>query len=147
MIPSRAEATIDCRLLPDQDPEEFLERLQEIMGREPFDAGRLRIETIQAAEKIGVTTPFDSDLFRAMQEVVEAESPGSTAIPVLVPWGTDSRYFRERGVKGYGFIPIVVGPDELARMHGVDERISISNLGRAVRLMYRILERFAGPTE
>ena len=147
VIPSRAEATIDCRLLPDQDPETFLERLMEIMGREPFDAGRMRLETIQEAEKTGITTSFDSDLFRAMQEVVEAERPGSTAIPVLVPWGTDSRYFRERGVKAYGFIPIVVGPEELARMHGVDERISIENLGRAVRLMYRILERFAGAAE
>lgn len=144
VIPSRAEATIDCRILPDVDPDEFLDQLKEIMGKELFDAGRIRIETIQEAEKSGTTTRFDSDLFLAMQQVVEESLPGSVAVPVLVPWGTDSRYFRERGVKAYGFIPIIVGPGELARMHGVDERISIENVGLGTRLIYQIIERFAG---
>ncbi|MEE8183968.1 MAG: M20/M25/M40 family metallo-hydrolase, partial [Acidobacteriota bacterium] len=116
--------------------------LKDILGREHFASGRMRIETIQEAEPIGVVTSFDSELFRIMKEVAEAEREGSVAIPVQVPWGTDSRYFRERGVKAYGFIPIILEPGELARMHGVDERISVENLELGTRLMYRILERF-----
>ncbi|MEE8112648.1 MAG: M20/M25/M40 family metallo-hydrolase [Acidobacteriota bacterium] len=142
VIPSRAEATIDCRILPDVSPSGFLDQLKDILGREHFASGRMRIETIQEAEPVGVVTSFDSELFRIMKEVAEAEREGSVAIPVQVPWGTDSRYFRERGVKAYGFIPIILEPGELARMHGVDERISVENLELGTRLMYRILERF-----
>jgi acetylornithine deacetylase/succinyl-diaminopimelate desuccinylase-like protein len=143
VIPSGAEATIDCRLLPETDPRAFLEQLIDIMGREPFDAGRMRIDIINEPDRAGITTSFDSDLFRAMRDIAEEARPESVAVPILSPWGTDSPNFRKRGVKAYGFIPIIVEPGELARMHGIDERISHDNVGLGVRLIYRIIERFA----
>lgn len=41
---------------------------------------------------------------------------------------TDMRYFRELGITAYGFFPVMMSVEDLRRMHGANERISIENL-------------------
>jgi acetylornithine deacetylase/succinyl-diaminopimelate desuccinylase-like protein len=40
-------------------------------------------------------------------------------------------------------MPAVLGDDDLARVHGVDERISVENLRRATIATYEIVRRLA----
>lgn len=144
VIPSRAEATLDCRLLPDVDPAAFLQELKGIMGSELFTSGRLRFEPIYEPPRESVASPYRTGAFRAVESVIGRLAPGSVVVPLMIPWGTDSRFFRERGAKAYGLIPIVVTAEEIARVHGVDERISVEALGFGVRAMTRVVQALAG---
>ena len=45
----------------------------------------------------------------------------------------------------YGFLPVEVGADVVASMHGDAEKFPADGLGRGVRLMYLILREFLAP--
>ena len=58
---------------------------------------------------------------------------------MVVPWFTDSHWFRELGIHSYGFEPIEVDAEHLATMHGKDERIPLAAFRRGINRLVRIL--------
>jgi acetylornithine deacetylase/succinyl-diaminopimelate desuccinylase-like protein len=67
--------------------------------------------------------------------------PEAPLLPRVTAGFTDSRTFRRRGVPAYGFVPMLLAPDEQGGMHGNDERISLPNLRLGVEVMCRVVER------
>ena len=57
---------------------------------------------------------------------------------------SDSRFFRRLGVPVYGIIPARLGFEELATIHGVNEKISVEDVKDGVRFMYALVEACAG---
>jgi acetylornithine deacetylase/succinyl-diaminopimelate desuccinylase-like protein len=127
VIPEKAEAGIDCRLLPDTDAEEFHRWLNTVIADD-----QVAVETLETSVSTPAS-PIDSPFFAAVKRAVEQHVEDGLAFPLLVTGGTDSRYFREHDVPSYGFSPMVLEPGELDRVHGIDERISLDNLELGVR--------------
>jgi acetylornithine deacetylase/succinyl-diaminopimelate desuccinylase-like protein len=128
VIPEQAVAELDCRLLPDTDPEEFQRWVRSRLADE-----RVELEVILSSPHAG-ETPRKSPYYEAIQQVVERHLPGAVVFPLLVPGGTDGRYFREQGYPAYGFAPVLLELDDISRVHGIDERISIDNLELGVKM-------------
>jgi len=134
VIPERADAILDVRLLPGQGAEGFIQELERVLA-EP----RIRVEVIQHPAP-GTVTPYAGDaMYAALQKVCPRLLPGSRVAPLLTPGTTDSSHFRQRGFKTYGLFPAVITTDELSRFHGIDERISVENLALGTRLVYEVL--------
>ena len=133
VIPGRAEAVLDARLLPGEDPDAFIEELEGVIADE-----RVRVEVIQYPEPTTVST-HDSAFFRAIAEVTARLSPGSVTVPMLTPGATDSSFFRQKGINTYGLFPAIITPEDLAGFHGIDERISLDNLRLGTRITYDVL--------
>lgn len=138
VIPQRADAILDVRLLPGQTApdgaEAFIQELERVLA-EP----RIRVEVIQHPAP-GTITPYAGDaMYAALQRVCPRLVPGSRVAPLLTPGTTDSSHFRQRGFKTYGLFPAVITTDELSRFHGIDERISVENLAFGTRLVYEVL--------
>jgi acetylornithine deacetylase/succinyl-diaminopimelate desuccinylase-like protein len=137
VIPRSASANLDIRLLPDTDAESFLGTLKQVIGDDSVrfenDAGTIP-EIIPAS-------PWDQELFQAIEKEMEQELPGSITVPLLTVGGTDSRLFRKRGVPAYGYIPTLNTPEITSSIHGRDERIPLEELERAIRVTYRVLRR------
>jgi acetylornithine deacetylase/succinyl-diaminopimelate desuccinylase-like protein len=133
VIPERAEAVLDCRLLPDTKPAAFLELL-----RKTIDDPDVQIELLQEPESTGAS-PTNTALFRAMVKATEGVYPGVVVTESMMLGGTDSRFFRRRGVPAYGFFPVLVSKQYTAAVHGVDERLPVAALGDAVRVIYDAL--------
>jgi len=134
VIPGRATAGLDVRLLPDEDPDAFLEVLSRVIADD-----RVEIELDQLPVRSSVS-PFESEFFSALERVLHCCVPGCLVVPTQTPGGTDSRFFRQRGVAAYGLIPIAIDGGELSRMHGIDERISLDNLRLGTRVVYEVLQ-------
>jgi len=47
-------------------------------------------------------------------------------------------------VSAFGLIPIIIDPDELERMHGIDERISVENLALGSNVVADVVGRVYG---
>jgi acetylornithine deacetylase/succinyl-diaminopimelate desuccinylase-like protein len=62
---------------------------------------------------------------------------------VLVAF-TDSWVFRRCGLHGYGWSPLVLDEEELLRIHGNDERVSLENLRAGARSYTEMLLAVAG---
>jgi len=133
VVPPSASAQIDCRLVPDQDPKAFIDLLRTIVN-DPL----IEIETIMGFTPAVSTT--DTDVFRAIESVTRTHFPGSQVIPAVLTGFTDSHFFRDMGITAYGFEATVTPSAEQGRVHGNDERISVENVKRGVRMTYEILE-------
>ena len=133
VLPDVCEATLDCRLAPGQTPEGFLKKLKEIVNDSSVEW-----EVLQTAEP--TESPVNTELFSVIQKTVQKINPKAIAVPYLSPGGTDSRYFRKRGITAYGFFPIILSETELQRMHGIDERISLENLKLGTRILYETVK-------
>ena len=133
MIPSSSAATLDCRLLPGEDPEEFI---SEMKAR--INDPRVAIEQLNGPVDAGIS-PTDTPLFAAMREAILAEHPDAVVTPVLLPYGTDSVHLHERGVTTYGFNPMVLSADIMATMHSDSERIPVTEFLRGLHIFYEVL--------
>ncbi|MFI9811648.1 M20/M25/M40 family metallo-hydrolase [Saccharothrix variisporea] len=131
VIPSVAEATVDCRILPGRE-EAFDRELAELLGP---DVER---------EWIGlppVETTFDGALVDAMTASITAEDPGAKVLPYMLSGGTDAKSFQQLGIRNFGFAPLKL-PADLdfsGLFHGVDERVPVDALQFGVRVLDRFL--------
>ncbi|KOX34886.1 hypothetical protein ADK67_02735 [Saccharothrix sp. NRRL B-16348] len=131
VIPSFAEATVDCRILPGRE-EAFDRELAELLGP---DVER---------EWLGlppVETTFDGALVDAMTASITAEDPGAKVLPYMLSGGTDAKSFQELGIRNFGFAPLKL-PADLdfsGLFHGVDERVPVDALEFGVRVLDRFL--------
>lgn len=137
VLPDVCEVTLDCRLVPGETPTGFLKKLKDVVNDSTVDW-----EVLQAA---GPTeSPVNTELFSIIQKTVQRFNPKAIAVPYLSPGGTDSRFFRQRGITAYGFFPVILPETELQRMHGIDERISLENLEQGTRILYETVKAIAG---
>jgi acetylornithine deacetylase/succinyl-diaminopimelate desuccinylase-like protein len=134
VVPPTATAEIDCRLLPDQDIDEFLAELGMVIN----DPG-IEIETIMAFTPAISST--DNEVFRAMEAVTRENFPGAAILPSVQSGFTDSHFFRDLGIEAYGYSPDLIPLEDDQGVHGNDERISVENVRRGVLLMLDTVER------
>ncbi|MBV9442652.1 MAG: M20/M25/M40 family metallo-hydrolase, partial [Acidobacteriaceae bacterium] len=133
VIPSSAEATLDCRLLPGQNAEEFL---SEIKAR--VNDPRVTYEQLSHPADPGASRT-DTPLFAAIREAISKDHPGATVVPIIVPYGTDSQKFRLRGAVGYGVQPMLVDAATLGTMHSDSEHIPIDQFRLGLHTYFNIL--------
>jgi acetylornithine deacetylase/succinyl-diaminopimelate desuccinylase-like protein len=131
VIPSNAEATVDCRVLPGRQ-DAFLREVDELLGP---DVSREWITNLPPLE-----TTFDGPLVEAMAAALRTEDPGSRTVPYMLSGGTDAKHFAELGMRCFGFAPLRLPPDlDFASLfHGIDERVPVN----ALRFGARVLDTF-----
>jgi acetylornithine deacetylase/succinyl-diaminopimelate desuccinylase-like protein len=133
VIPSAAEATLDCRLLPGVNPAEFVSEM-----RARVDDPRVSIEMVNQPDDPGASssrTPLFADIRRAILK----NHPGAIVTPMLVPHGTDSVKLRARGMKAYGLTPMVLDQSQALSMHGDREHIPVAEFLRGIHIFYDVL--------
>ncbi len=133
VIPAEASAELDCRLLPGVRKEDFVSHVEKLAGSPAVKVSVLDWLTTDAS-------PYDTDLFKAIKTVAAQETPGVPVVPLVVPWFTDSHWFRALGITCYGFEPFEIDPEHLATLHGKDERIPLVELTKGIRRLYRVLD-------
>ena len=132
VIPSLATATLDARLLPGMDADAFLQEVKNRLGDE------IEIEVIHPASQ-SVVTRHDTPMFQALSTAITRHHPDATVVPIIIPYGTDSRMFRLRGAKCYGILPLVLRAELIASIHGDAERIPIDQFETGIRIYYESL--------
>jgi len=136
VVPPTAELELDCRLLPDQDPEQFLSELVTIINDDSIEITRIMGFT-PAISKI------DTPLYDAIENSATKNMENAILIPSVSTGFTDSHLFRDVGIVSYGFAPFLYLQDEVTGVHGNNERISIENLTRGTKIMTDFLFEFA----
>ncbi len=99
----------------------------------------MRRETV--IQDIAYETTFDGALVDAMLAALQAEDPGSLAVPYCLSGGTDNKSFSLLGIRGFGFAPLRLPADlDFSGMfHGIDERVPLDSLKFGVRVLDRFI--------
>lgn len=127
VIPSRVEATLDCRVTVGDSAAALQEELVRVV-----DDPRVTIEVMSDGRPN--ESPVDPDVMRVLGEVTRRFHPDSLVAPFMSSGVTDSAPFRHRGIPAYGVNPIVLRELEMATMHGIDERVPVDGFREAVRI-------------
>jgi len=138
VIPPEATAQIDCRMLAGDDPEEIAEWVRRAVADPNVQVQFAR------DPKVPNLSPPDTELYKAMADTLRRRAPGAVVAPMILVAFTDNWVFRRAGLHGYGFSPFVIEEEELQRIHGNDERISLENLREGVRAYTELLLNVAG---
>ncbi len=133
VVPARAMAHLDARLLPGERCEDFTQSIRRVIADE-----RVQVTPLLAFPSVG-SSP-ETALFRAIERVAEVEDSEAIVVPRLTAGFTDAHWFRELGIVSYGFVPRRLSAADSAGIHGVDERVRIEQLIESGRLTARILE-------
>jgi acetylornithine deacetylase/succinyl-diaminopimelate desuccinylase-like protein len=135
VIPGSAQATVNLRMVPGSNAEAFVADLRRVVGDSSIE---MKIPTTAAARQ---STPSseDTELYRALEREARAEFPGAEVTPYLFQAGTDAGAWRTRGVPVYGIYPYPIDAEELTRMHGNDEKVSVASLKQGTEMIYKTL--------
>jgi acetylornithine deacetylase/succinyl-diaminopimelate desuccinylase-like protein len=141
VIPGEANATLNIRTLPGESLDAMIARLSAAAGQ----AG-IELEVLSRGHEGPPSSPT-SAMFLAIEAAVSAIDPAVRTIPYLSTGATDSAALRRIGVQAYGLLPFPLTQEDEDRMHGHDERVSVSSLSFGVRLTYEIALRMLTPAE
>jgi acetylornithine deacetylase/succinyl-diaminopimelate desuccinylase-like protein len=139
VIPSEAKATLDVRMTPDQDPQQFLEDVKKIVA-DPAVEARFTARDVRP----GGFARLDTEAFKVLQAQVTRHYQATT-LPTMSTGATDMAYLRAKGVQCYGIGPaldIEDGPKGFGA-HSDQERLLESELHRFVRFHYDVVADLA----
>jgi acetylornithine deacetylase/succinyl-diaminopimelate desuccinylase-like protein len=132
-LPQRARATVQCRLLPGDTPEQVRDTLIRVLADSSIHVTQLGER--QAAPE----SPLSPEVMGAVERVTRSMWPGVIVVPVMDPWSSDGRHFRLAGYPVYGISGVFYDIDDV-RSHGKDERVSIEAFYEGVEFMYRLMK-------
>ena len=138
VIPSVAEAGLDCRVLPGTTKDQWMEEVRRRLG-DPS----LKLELINESDD-PIVTPHDTPLYRNLEAAIKSRHRNALVSPILIPYGTDSNAFRPKGVKSYGIFPAIVSAEAVASMHGDAERVPLDAVAEAAEVLFEALRATAG---
>jgi acetylornithine deacetylase/succinyl-diaminopimelate desuccinylase-like protein len=142
VIPSEAKATLDVRMLPDENVQGFLEEIEKVV-----DDPAVEVKFAQRDVRPGTPEArLDSDAFRVIEDNVKKHYDGVVTLPTMSTGATDMAYLRARGIQCYGVGPaldVEDGPKGFGA-HSDQERILESELHRFVRFNWDIVVDVAG---
>ena len=137
VIPGTAEAELDVRLLPGEDPRAFLAEMRAVVD----DAS---VEIVPPAVfRPPNQSAVDTELFRVIQEVLGRLFPGVPITTKMLTGATESVLFRPLGIVCYGFTPLLTTAEETATGHGDDERIAEATVRRSTGIFYEVVREIA----
>ncbi|MBK8836624.1 MAG: M20/M25/M40 family metallo-hydrolase [Anaerolineae bacterium] len=125
VVPSSAEATLDCRTLPGDTAADVIAEMRRALG----DAAA-GLEFQLDSDSPGLEFPTDTPLMTTIHEVLRQHDPHGIPIPYMLTGATDARHVAALGAICYGFSPMSFESDEAFSdlMHGHDERISLKGI-------------------
>ena len=133
VIPSVAEAGLDCRVLPGTTKDAWMAEVARRLG-DPS----LKLELINESDD-PIVTPQDTPLYRSLDAAIRQRHPDAVVTPMLIPYGTDSNAFRPKGVQSYGIFPAIVSAEAVSSMHGDAERVPLDAVAEASRILFDAL--------
>jgi acetylornithine deacetylase/succinyl-diaminopimelate desuccinylase-like protein len=133
VIPSVAEAGLDCRVLPGTTKDQWIADVKRRLG-DPAIA----VELINESDD-PIVTSSDAPLFRHLEAAIKRRHSDATVTPMLIPYGTDSNAFRPKGVKSFGLFPAILSGDTVASMHGDAERVPLDGVREAAEILFEAL--------
>ncbi|TFZ00918.1 M20 family peptidase [Ramlibacter henchirensis] len=139
VLPGTAEAVVNFRLLPGDTVQGMLEHVRSKAGP------GVQVSMVPGAVDPSPISRTDTPAYQVLQRTLRSQFPGVVVSPALVLTGTDSHHFQPVAEQIYRFAPVRVKPQDIPRLHGINERISVANLAELVRFYHLLLSNLNSP--
>jgi len=142
-LPQRAEANVNCRILPGHSAEEVRQELIKV-----FSDSAITVRYVDSFGNISDTAsdrksfpppPLRRDVFGPLEKITGEMWPGIPVIPDMATGASDGVYTMAAGLPTYQIAGIAIDRDDI-RAHGRDERLGIDSYYKGVDFYYRFLK-------
>jgi carboxypeptidase PM20D1 len=140
VLPSRARAVVNFRILPGDDVAGVVAHVRRVVND---TAVQVRAMEGFSSEPSPVSRT-DAEPYRLLERSIRQAAPDAVVAPYLVVGGTDARHYHALSQHVYRFLPIRMTSQDLERMHGTDERISVRDYEAGIRFYRQLLINAAG---
>jgi carboxypeptidase PM20D1 len=138
VLPSRARAVVNFRILPGDSVAAVRKHVQDVI-----DDPDIAIAVLEPATEPSPVSPTDSAAWRLLARTTRQAFPDVVVAPYLVTGGTDARHFSPLTPNVYRFTPTRLDLEDLKRVHGTNERLSVANYGEMVQFYAQLVRNAA----
>lgn len=132
-LPQTATAIINCRLLPDDNPENVMSVLKTVLADSNISV------TCTNSPLSAPSSLLREDVTDPVVQIASSMWPEVNVTPIMLPVATDGLFLRHAGLPVYG-ISGMFGDLDDNRAHGKDERIGVKEFYVGVDFMYRLMK-------
>ena len=141
VLPQRAEAVVNVRILPGESVAGVLEHYRRVVRGNGVSVDAA--DTANAGEPV-CESPVDHPVYRAIERAADGVCPGCVPAPFLVTGTTDSKWYASLAEGVYRFVPMTLSMEDIARIHGTDERIAVAAFLRMISFYGSVIEEVCG---
>jgi carboxypeptidase PM20D1 len=139
VLPGRASAVVNFRILPGDSVEGVLNHVRAVVGGDG-----VTVRLAGEAWNPSPVSPHDGPEFAAIERTIRGLVPNALVTPYLVLGATDARHYAGLTDNVFRFLPIRMDPAALERIHGTNERIAVEDYALAIRFYRRLIREMAG---
>ncbi|NMC47571.1 MAG: M20/M25/M40 family metallo-hydrolase [Chloroflexi bacterium] len=136
ILPSEARAKINFRLLPGDSQASVIEHIQKVV-KDPRVEAEIDMADAWGPSKVSTT---DTAAYKTLELVIRQVFGNMPVAPYLLMFATDARHYQDVSEQLYHFSPLVLESADIARMHGIDERIGVDAFGGMVKFYRRLIK-------
>ncbi len=134
-LPQRAKATVNCRILPHDDPAAVERTLKTLAG------DKIVVKAL-FPPTISPPSPLSKEILGPVEKLTGEMWPGVPVVPSMSTVATDAGFLRNIGMPVYGVSGLFTDPADL-RTHGLNERILVKQLYEGREFLYRLVKELA----
>jgi acetylornithine deacetylase/succinyl-diaminopimelate desuccinylase-like protein len=132
-----ARATVNCRLLPDEKPDDVEHALKQVVADE-------KVAVIPLGTVVdSPASPLSPEVMKAVEDIAADLWPGVPVVPTQSGGYTDNRWLRKFGIPAYG-VSGLFSEEGKSGVHGLNEQIGVEQLFDGKEFLYRLVRRLAG---
>jgi acetylornithine deacetylase/succinyl-diaminopimelate desuccinylase-like protein len=132
-LPQTAKAIINCRMLPDDSPENIMAVLKTVLAD-----GRISVTCTDSSFSAPLS-PLRKDVTVPVVQIASSIWPGANVTPIMSTGATDGLFLRHTGLQVYG-VSGMFGDIADDRKHGKDERIGVKEFYDGIDFMYQFIK-------
>jgi len=147
-LPQRAEAVVNCRILPGHSPEEVRQDLIRVVADPRItlkyidDNGQVQDK---ASDRKGYPPPpLNPQIMKPLAALVSQNWPGLKVVPNMSVGASDGVYTSAAGLPTYTITGIDIDKDN-ERAHGRDERLGVDSFYKGNEFYYQYLKALTSP--
>ncbi len=134
-LPQRATATVNCRILPVDRPEEIRGTLEKVLADPAIHLSEMNRPIAPHYQ------PLDPRVVKVVTDAAEKYWPGVPVVPAMSTGASDSIYLLRAGMPAYGAGGLFVDEDDI-RAHGRDERIRVRSFYEDADFLWEMVTQF-----
>lgn len=136
VLPAHAEALVNLRLLPGDSIAKVCDRVRKIIKDD-----QIEFEPVAGgAWEASPVSSTDTNSYLILKHTIRKVFEGIPVAPYLVMGATDARYYAPISDAAYRFSPFKLTAEDLDRMHGIDERISVESYGKMIVFFHELMQ-------
>lgn len=144
VLPGKAEAVVNFRILPGDDLRSVYEMVLERIDDERVKVTPYQGDTLaDAGWDPSPVADVDSVYFLLLARLASEAFPGALTAPYLVLGGTDARRYANVTRNAFRFMPVLMSKADLGTMHGINEKLSFEECARMVGFYIAYIQQMA----